>query len=51
VIGLKLGAEQTPTSLAPAIRRKIWDVDPEAVIPVIKPLDTQMHADGGVSCA
>jgi ABC-type antimicrobial peptide transport system permease subunit len=29
-------------SLAPAIRREIWEIDPEAAIPIIKPLDTQI---------
>ncbi len=35
-------SSQAFESLAPAIRREIWDVDPEAAIPVIKPLDTQI---------
>jgi predicted permease len=35
-------SSQAFASLAPAIRREIWDVDPEAAIPVSKPLDTQM---------
>ena len=35
-------SSQAFASLAPAIRREIWDVDPEAAIPVIKPLDMQM---------
>jgi predicted permease len=35
-------SSQAFASIAPAIRREIWDVDPETAIPVIKPLDTQM---------
>jgi predicted permease len=35
-------SSQAFSSLAPAIRRGIWDVDAEAAIPLIKPLDTQI---------
>ena len=35
-------SSQAFASIAPAIRREIWDVDPEAAIPLIKPLGTQM---------
>jgi predicted permease len=33
---------RTVDEFAPAIRRQVWDVDPEAAIPVIEMLDTQM---------
>jgi predicted permease len=33
---------RTLDEFAPAIRRQVWDVDPEAAIPVIELLDTQM---------
>ena len=33
---------RTLDEFAPAIRRQVWDVDPEAAIPVIEILDTQM---------
>jgi predicted permease len=35
-------SSQAFESLAPAIRREIWEIDPEAAIPLIKPLDTQI---------
>jgi predicted permease len=35
-------SSQALEGLAPAIRREIWDIDPEATIPFIKPLDTQI---------
>jgi len=35
-------SSQAFASLSPAIRRGIWDVDSEAAIPVIKPLDLQI---------
>ena len=33
---------RTLDEFAPAIRRQVWDADPEAAIPVIEMLDTQM---------
>lgn len=33
---------RTLDEFAPAMRRQVWDVDPEAAIPVIELLDTQM---------
>jgi predicted permease len=35
-------SSQSLDALAPAIRRQIWEIDPEAAIPLIKSLDTRM---------